>query len=177
MELSNLKIAKGSRHLPKRVGLGIGSGMGKTSTRGQKGQGARQGRKVPEGFEGGQLPLYRRLPKHGFTSPNRVAYLPVNIEDLEEVFEDGAVINNITLVCAGIIKNFNNPIKVLGKGKLTKKFAISAQAFSKGAKESIENAGGKAEVLTLKDARIAAREYLAKLDAADSQNEKVSEDK
>ena len=160
MELHNLKIAKGSRHLPKRVGLGIGSGMGKTSTRGQKGQGARQGRKVPVGFEGGNLPLYRRVPKHGFVSPNRVAYVVINLADLESVFEDGAEINPTTLVFAGLIANLNQPVKVLGNGKITKKLNVSSQAFSKSAKEAIEAAGGKCEIVSLKDARIAFNKAL-----------------
>ena len=93
MDLHNLKIAEGSRHLPKRVGQGIGSGMGKTSTRGQKGQGARQGRKVPVGFEGGQLPLYRRVPKHGFVNYGRVEYAVINLLDLEG-FDDGVIVDS-----------------------------------------------------------------------------------
>ena len=160
MELHNLKIKEGSRHLPKRVGLGIGSGMGKTSTRGQKGQGARQGRKVPVGFEGGNLPLYRRVPKHGFVSPNRVAYVVINLADLESVFEDGAEINPTTLVFAGLIANLNQPVKVLGNGKITKKLNVSSQAFSKSAKEALEAAGGKCEIVSLKDARIAFNKAL-----------------
>ena len=160
MELHNLKIKEGSRHLPKRVGLGIGSGMGKTSTRGQKGQGARQGRKVPVGFEGGNLPLYRRVPKHGFVSPNRVAYVVINLADLDSVFEDGAEINPTTLVFAGLIANMNQPVKVLGNGKITKKLNVSSQAFSKSAKEAIEAAGGKCEIVSLKDARIAFNKAL-----------------
>ena len=132
MDLSNLKIAKGSRHLPKRVGLGLGSGMGKTSTRGQKGQGARQGSKVPLGFEGGQLPLYRRIPKHGFVHQERIDYVIVNVSDLEKVFEDGAVVNASTLLFVDLIHNLNKPVKILGNGKLTKKLNVTAQAFSKG---------------------------------------------
>jgi len=155
MELNNLKIAKGSRHLPKRVGLGLGSGMGKTSTRGQKGQGARQGQKVPLGFEGGNLPLYRRLPKHGFVSPNRVENRNVQLSDLESFFEDGAEITLTSLVFVGLIPNLNNPVKVLGGAKITKKFSISAQAFSKSAKDAIEAVGGKANTVTLKDSRVA----------------------
>lgn len=163
MELNNLKIKEGSRHLPKRVGLGIGSGMGKTSTRGQKGQGARQGRKVPVGFEGGNLPLYRRVPKHGFVSPNRVSYAIINLADLDACFDDGAEINPTTLVFAGLIANLNQPIKVLGNGKVTKKLSVSAQAFSKKSKETIEAAGGKCEVVSLKDARIAFNKALVNL--------------
>lgn len=160
MELHNLKIKEGSRHLPKRVGLGIGSGMGKTSTRGQKGQGARQGRKVPVGFEGGNLPLYRRVPKHGFVSPNRVSYVVVNLGDLDNFFEDGTDISLTTLAFAGLIPNLNQPVKVLGNGKVTKKFNISVQAFSKSAKDAVEAAGGKCEVVSLKDARVAFNKAL-----------------
>jgi large subunit ribosomal protein L15 len=174
MELHTLKIAKGSRHLPKRVGLGLGSGMGKTSTRGQKGQGARQGRKVPVGFEGGQLPLYRRIPKHGFVSPNRIAYYPINVEDLEKVFADGAEINNTSLLFADIIHNLNQPVKILAKGKVTKKFSVSAQAFSKAAKDAIEKAGGKTTIVSLKDARVA---YRQSLEAIAAKGNKGAEDK
>ncbi len=167
MDLSNLKIAKGSRHLPKRVGLGLGSGMGKTSTRGQKGQGARQGSKVPLGFEGGQLPLYRRIPKHGFVHQGRIDYVIVNVSDLEKVFEDGAVVNASTLLFVDLIHNLNKPVKILGNGKLTKKLNVTAQAFSKGAKVSIEKVGGKANISSLKDARVEFKATLKKL--ADSQ--------
>jgi large subunit ribosomal protein L15 len=167
MDLSNLKIAKGSRHLPKRVGLGLGSGMGKTSTRGQKGQGARQGSKVPLGFEGGQLPLYRRIPKHGFVHQERIDYVIVNVSDLEKVFEDGAVVNASTLLFVDLIHNLNKPVKILGNGKLTKKLNVTAQAFSKGAKASIEKVGGKANISSLKDARVEFKATLKKL--ADSQ--------
>ena len=158
MELHNLKIAKGSRHLPKRVGLGIGSGMGKTSTRGQKGQGARQGQKVPLGFEGGQLPLYRRLPKHGFKNVNRVEYVPVNVLELEKHFSDGDVVDNTALLEHNIIKNLNSPVKILGKGQLSKKLDVKAQAFSKSAIKAIEDKKGTATIVSLKDARVALKE-------------------
>lgn len=157
MTLHSLTIATGSRHLPKRVGHGIGSGMGKTSTRGQKGQGARQGRKVPVGFEGGQLPLYRRLPKHGFTNYGRVDYQVLNLRDLEARFEDGAEVDCIALMSSGLIKNLNNPVKVLGAGELTKKLSVSVQAYSASAKAAIEAKGGKADVVALKDARKALK--------------------
>lgn len=160
MELHNLKIAEGSRHLPKRVGLGIGSGMGKTSTRGQKGQGARQGQKVPLGFEGGNLPLYRRLPKHGFVSPNRVNYNTINLADLEEFFDDGATVTLTSLVFVGLVANLNKPVKVLGDGAVSKKLDVSLQGFTKSAKEAIEKAGGSATVVTLKDARIEFKKTL-----------------
>lgn len=160
MELNNLKIAKGSRHLPKRVGLGIGSGMGKTSTRGQKGQGARQGRKVPVGFEGGQLPLYRRVPKHGFNNYGRVAYYVLNLRDLETLeLSEGEIIDNTLLWQYRIIKNLNQPVKLLGVGECTKAYTIHLQAFSSKAKEAVEKAGGKCEVVSLKDARIAFKAF------------------
>ncbi|MFA6861038.1 MAG: 50S ribosomal protein L15 [Bacilli bacterium] len=172
MDLSNLKIAKGSRHLPKRVGLGLGSGMGKTSTRGQKGQGARQGSKVPLGFEGGQLPLYRRIPKHGFVNCTRVDYVVVNIADLDKVFKDGASVDDTSLLFADIIHNLNKPVKVLGQGKLTKKLNITVQAYSKSAKEAIEKAGGKANINTIKDARVSFKATLKKMADAPVAEEK-----
>lgn len=163
MELNELKIAEGSRHLPKRVGRGLGSGMGKTSTRGQKGQGARQGRKVPVGFEGGQLPLYRRLPKHGFTNYGRVEYNIIKLSDLENCFADGTTVNGTALVFAGLIKNLNKPVKILGTGELTKKLNVTVQAFTKSAKEAIEKVGGTTTTETIKEARIA---FYKSLDAA-----------
>lgn len=162
MELNNLKIAPGSRHLPKRVGLGIGSGMGKTSTRGQKGQGARQGQKVPLGFEGGQLPLYRRLPKHGFNNVNRVEYVVVNLLDLEKHFNDGDVVDNLSLMEHNLVKNLNKPVKLLGQGELTKKLDVKLQAYSKSAVKAVEAKKGTATVVTLKDARVAAKEEFYK---------------
>lgn len=160
MDLHNLKIAEGSRHLPKRVGQGIGSGMGKTSTRGQKGQGARQGRKVPVGFEGGQLPLYRRVPKHGFVNYGRVEYAVINLLDLEG-FDDGVIVDCTALLAVGLIKNLNKPVKVLGDGELTKRLTVKLQGFSKTAKDAIEKAGGKAEVITLKEARVSLKKTLS----------------
>lgn len=159
MELGSLKIAKGSRHLPKRVGQGIGSGRGKTSTRGVKGQGARQGRKVPVGFEGGQLPLFRRVPKHGFTNYGRVDYTILKLSDLEG-FENEATVTLTSLVFAGLIRNLNKPVKIVGTGELTKKLNVKVQGFTKSAKSAIEKAGGKAEVETLKDARVAFHKSL-----------------
>lgn len=171
MELNELKIAEGSRHLPKKVGRGLGSGMGKTSTRGQKGQGARQGRKVPVGFEGGQLPLYRRLPKHGFTNYGRVEYNIVKLGDLDAAFADGTTVNDTALVFAGLVRNLNLPIKVLGGGELTKKLNVTVQAFTKSAKEAIEKVGGTTSVESLKDARIAFNKSLASLDQIDKEGE------
>jgi|LAHS01.1.fsa_nt_gb large subunit ribosomal protein L15 len=171
MELNDLKIAKGSRHLPKRVGLGLGSGMGKTSTRGQKGQGARQGQKVPLGFEGGNLPLFRRVPKHGFVSPNRLSNVTVSLDRLADVFEDGTEITMTSLVVSELIPNLNHPVKILaGTKELTKKFAISAQGFSKAAKAAIEKAGGKATVVTLKESREDFHKAIAAVQSADKED-------
>lgn len=172
MELNNLKIAEGSRHLPKKVGRGLGSGMGKTSTRGQKGQGARQGRKVPIGFEGGQLPLYRRVPKHGFVNYGRIEYTIVKLSDLEDCFAEGTVINDTALVCSGLVRNLNKPVKILGNGKLTKKLDITVQAYTKSAKSAIEAVGGTASIETLKDARITFNKTLASLDETATEEDK-----
>jgi large subunit ribosomal protein L15 len=172
MDLSNLKIAKGSRHLPKRVGQGIGSGMGKTSTRGQKGQGARQGRKVPVGFEGGQLPLYRRLPKHGFVNHGRIDYTIVDVAVLEEVFEDGTAINDTVLLLAGLIHNLNKPVKIIGNTEVSKKLNVTVQGFSKAAKASLEKVGGKAEIESLKDARITFKKTLISLSEQSEEEDK-----
>ena len=160
MELNSLQIVPGSRHKEKRVGHGIGSGMGKTSTRGQKGQGARQGRKVPVGFEGGQLPLYRRLPKHGFKNVNRLEYQPVSLKLIDDIFTDSEVVDNIALIEVNLIKNLNAPVKVLGSVEMTKKLTIKVQAFSKSAKDSVEKKGGKCEVVSLKDTRVQAKKEL-----------------
>ena len=160
MELHNLQKPKGSTHLPKRVGLGLGSGMGKTSTRGQKGQGARQGPKVPLGFEGGNFPIYRRVPKHGFTSPNKVYYQIVSLGDLENCFDNNKEVTLTTLLFAGLIDNLNQPVKILANGNVTKKLKVAVQAYSKTAQEAIEKAGGKAEVVTLKDSRIELKKVL-----------------
>lgn len=171
MELNELKIAEGSRHLPKKVGRGLGSGMGKTSTRGQKGQGARQGRKVPVGFEGGQLPLYRRLPKHGFTNYGRIEYTIVKLGDLDSAFAEGTTVNDTALVFAGLVRNLNKPVKILAGGELTKKLNVTVQAFTKSAKEAIEKVGGTTATETLKEARIAFNKSLASLDQADKEGE------
>lgn len=169
MELHNLKIAEGSRHLPKKVGRGLGSGMGKTSTRGQKGQGARQGRKVPIGFEGGQLPLYRRVPKHGFTNYGRVEYNIVKLADLEANFDDGATVDTLALWSCYLIHNLNKPVKVLGGSELTKKLNVKVQGYTKSAKAAIEAKGGKAEIESIKDARIALKK--AALAAVETEEE------
>ena len=142
MDLSNLVSTPGSRHRRKRVGRGCGSGMGKTSTRGHKGQNARKGHKQKLGFEGGQMPLVRRLPKRGFNNARfRVGTLGVNVADLEKRFEAGAEITVETLAKAGFSDNKRPKIKILGNGELTKKLTVKVPC-SASAKAKIEKAGG-----------------------------------
>lgn len=145
MELSNLHPAEGSRHNDFRRGRGHGSGNGKTAGFGHKGQKARSGAPRP-GFEGGQMPLYRRLPKRGFKNPNRKEIIAVNVSDLER-FEDGATINAVTMIEYGLIKKVGDGIKILGNGEVTKKFNVQVSAVSASAKEKIEAAGGTVEVI------------------------------
>ena len=148
MKLHELSPAPGSTKEHFRVGRGHGSGNGKTAGKGHKGQNARSGGGVRPGFEGGQMPLYRRLPKRGFNNYNFATnYAIVNLSDLEKKFEDGAVIDTEALIAAGLVKNQYDGVKVLGDGELTKKFTVKAAAFSKSATEKIEAAGGKAEVM------------------------------
>ncbi|MEA2488981.1 MAG: large subunit ribosomal protein [Acidobacteriota bacterium] len=141
MELSNLKPKKGARHAKKRVGRGPGSGHGKTSSRGEKGQKSRSGYSGKRGFEGGQMPLHRRLPKRGFTNIFKKDYAIVNVVDLER-FDNGATIDDATLRQAGLVKGANDGVKVLGNGELSKKLVVVATKFSKTAREAIEGAGG-----------------------------------
>ena len=146
MELSNLRPAEGSKHSDNfRRGRGHGSGNGKTAGKGHKGQKARSGAPRP-GFEGGQMPLYRRIPKRGFTNRNSKDIVAINISALE-VFDNGAVVDVNTLVEAGIISNPRDGVKVLGNGELTKKLDVKVDAFSASAKEKIEALGGTAEVI------------------------------
>lgn len=147
MKLHELQPAEGSRQVRNRVGRGTSSGNGKTAGRGQKGQKARSGGGVRLGFEGGQNPLFRRLPKRGFTNINRKEYAIVNLDVLNERFEDGAEVTPTVLVEAGIIKNEKAGIKVLGNGELTKKLTVKAAKFSKSAEEAIKAAGGSIEVI------------------------------
>jgi large subunit ribosomal protein L15 len=145
MELSNLRPAKGSKHNDFRRGRGHASGNGKTAGKGHKGQKARSG--APRiGFEGGQMPLYRRLPKRGFTNRNTKDIVAFNISELER-FEDGATVDVEALIEAGIIKNPRDGVKVLGNGELTKKLNVKVNAYSASAKEKIEALGGTAEVM------------------------------
>ena len=146
MQLHDLKPAKGSKHSRKRVGRGEGSGHGKTSGRGHKGQGARSGKGKPAWFEGGQMPLHRRLPKRGFKPVNRMEYFVVNISALED-FESGTVITPEELAAARLIRSLASPVKILGDGELTKSFTVRAHKFSRSAEEKIRAAGGEVEVL------------------------------
>ena len=146
MELSNLKPAEGSKHSDSfRRGRGHGSGNGKTAGKGHKGQKARSGAPRP-GFEGGQMPLYRRLPKRGFKNRNTKEIVGINVDALER-FENDTVVTVETLLETGIVKNPRDGVKILGNGELTKKLNVKANAFSKSAVEKIEAAGGKAEVM------------------------------
>ena len=146
MDLSSLKPAEGAVTSDNfRRGRGHGSGNGKTAGKGHKGQKARSGAPRP-GFEGGQMPLYRRIPKRGFTSRNHKEIVAINLSVLER-FEDGAEVSVATLIEAGIVKNARDGVKILGNGELTKKLTVKANAFSKSAAEKIEALGGKAEVI------------------------------
>ncbi len=146
MELSNLKPAAGSVHSDNfRKGRGHASGNGKTAGKGHKGQKARSGAPRP-GFEGGQMPIYRRLPKRGFTCINSKNIVGINLSALE-AFEDGAEVTVETLIETGIVKNPRDGVKILGNGEITKKLTVKANAFSEGAKAKIEAAGGIAEVI------------------------------
>ncbi|GEN34807.1 MULTISPECIES: 50S ribosomal protein L15 [Aneurinibacillus] len=146
MKLHEIKPAEGSRHTRKRVGRGIGSGNGKTAGRGHKGQNARSGGGVRPGFEGGQNPLYRRLPKRGFTNPNRKEFAIINLDKLNQ-FEEGTVVTPELLLEAGVIKNARDGVKILGNGELNVKLTVQAQKFSQSAVEKIEALGGKTEVI------------------------------
>ena len=146
MKLHELKPAQGSRKVRNRVGRGTSSGNGKTSGRGQKGQKARSGGGVRPGFEGGQTPLFRRLPKRGFTNVNAKEYALVNLDQLN-VFEDGTEVTPALLKEAGIVRNFKSGVKVLGNGELTKKLTVKAAKFSKTAEEQIAAQGGSIEVV------------------------------
>jgi large subunit ribosomal protein L15 len=146
LKLHELKPAEGSRKERNRVGRGIGSGNGKTSGRGQKGQKARSGGGVRPGFEGGQTPLFQRLPKRGFTNINRKEYAIVNLEKLNR-FEDGTEVTPELLLETGVVSKLKAGIKVLGKGTIEKKLTVKAHKFSSSAKEAIEAAGGKTEVI------------------------------
>lgn len=146
INLSNLSPAPGSHRTRKRLGRGIGSGLGKTAGRGHKGQRARKSGNVRPGFEGGQMKLYMRLPKRGFTNMFRTEYNAVNLDQLEAIFSAGAKVDKKSLHEAGLIRESNLPIKLLGRGKLTKKLEISVHRASASAKAAVEKAGGSLRI-------------------------------
>ena len=148
MKMHELKPAEGAKTAAKRLGRGIGSGLGKTSGKGHKGQKARSGGGVRPGFEGGQMPLVRRIPKRGFNSRFRKVYSIVNIAALEDKFENGAVVDAEALIVSGILSKIEDAgVKILGNGELTKSLTVKANKFSASAKEAIEKAGGSVEEL------------------------------
>jgi len=149
MKLHELQPAEGSRKTRNRVGRGLGSGNGKTSGRGMKGQKSRSGGGVRTGFEGGQMPLYRRLPKRGFKNVWAKTFAEVNVETLNR-FEDGTTVDPVELVSSGILKNVCDGIRILGKGELTKRLTVRANGFTKSAEEKITAAGGTVEKIEVK---------------------------
>ncbi|XOT27600.1 50S ribosomal protein L15 [Bacillus subtilis subsp. subtilis] len=146
MKLHELKPSEGSRKTRNRVGRGIGSGNGKTAGKGHKGQNARSGGGVRPGFEGGQMPLFQRIPKRGFTNINRKEYAVVNLDKLNG-FAEGTEVTPELLLETGVISKLNAGVKILGNGKLEKKLTVKANKFSASAKEAVEAAGGTAEVI------------------------------
>ena len=154
MRLHDLKPTAGSKHRRKRIGRGPGSGRGgHTSTRGQKGQGSRSGSSTRPGFEGGQLPLARRLPKRGFNNKKfATLYIPVNLESLNQ-FDDGATVDEAALRAAGLVNGRGDGVKILGQGELEKKLTVKAAAFSASAKAAIEGKGGSCEVAAKAEAK------------------------
>ena len=146
MELQDLVCPEGSRKASKRIGRGHGSGQGKTAGKGHKGQKARSGGGVRPGFEGGQMPLQRRIPKRGFNNIFAKKIVAINVSDLNK-FEDGAEVDAQALVNAGIVKKEYDGIKILGNGEISKKLTVKVAAYSESAKQKIEAAGGKAEVV------------------------------
>ncbi len=147
MKIHELTPAPGSVKDAKRKGRGAGSGNGKTAGKGHKGQKARSGGGVRPGFEGGQMPLQRRIPKRGFNNIFATNYVAINVGVLNEKFNDGDVVDAAAIKASGIIKNTKDGIKILGEGNLTKKLTVKAAAYSESAKQKIEEAGGKAEVI------------------------------
>ena len=147
MELNDIKPAAGSKKNRRRVGRGIGSGLGKTAGRGHKGAKSRSGFRFKRGFEGGQMPLHRRVPKRGFHNPFRVEYAVVNLDTLAEVFEAGSSVTPDLLRERGLVRKAGVPVKVLGRGDISKKLTVKAHKFSGTAAEKIAAAGGVAEVI------------------------------
>jgi large subunit ribosomal protein L15 len=148
MELHDLHPAPGAKKSRKRIGRGPGSGTGKTAGKGHKGQKSRSGYSRRYGFEGGQMPLVRRLPKRGFFNIFKVEFQVVNLRDLDRVFADGETVSVETLVEKGLVRGGKRPVKVLGDGELTKKLTVQVQKFSASARAGIEKAGGRCEVVT-----------------------------
>jgi large subunit ribosomal protein L15 len=148
MSLSNLRPPKGAKHSKTRVGRGHGSGQGKTAGRGHKGAQSRSGWKSKRGFEGGQMPIHRRVPKRGFSNPFRVDYVVVNLDTLAEVFDGGSDVTPELLRERGLVREKRALIKVLGRGDVTKKLTVRAHKFSESAAQKIAAAGGVAEVIT-----------------------------
>ena len=146
MYIHELSPAEGSKKDVKRVGRGHGSGWGKTSGKGHKGQNARSGGGVRPGFEGGQMPLARRIPKRGFNNIFAAKMATVNVSSLE-IFKEGTEVDAELLLASGLVKSIDNGVKILGNGEITKNLTVKADAFSASAKEKIEKAGGKAEVM------------------------------
>ncbi len=147
MKLHELSPAAGSTKERKRIGRGAGSGQGKTAGKGHKGQKARAGRGMRPGFEGGQMPLQRRVPKRGFNNIFRDVVVTVNVSDLEARFDNGAVVDVAALKEVGLVKNYFDSVKVLGNGEISKSLEVKVNAYSESAKQKIEAAGGKAEVI------------------------------
>jgi large subunit ribosomal protein L15 len=148
VKLNELKPAPGSKKTRKRVGRGESSGLGKTCGKGSNGQKSRSGASIPAGFEGGQMPLIKRVPKRGFSNyPFKKEYALINVMDLEELFDDGTEITAELLIASGVIKKVLDGVKVLGDGDVTKKFTVRVQKISESAKNKIEAAGGKVEVI------------------------------
>ena len=147
MSLNSLRPPRGSKKPKKRVGRGPGSGHGKTSSRGHKGAQSRSGFRFKRGFEGGQMPLHRRVPKRGFTNPFRIEYAVVNLDTLAEVFDAGSAVTPELLRERGIVRDARAPIKILGRGEITKQLTIKAHKFSDTAVQKIAAAGGATEVL------------------------------
>lgn len=146
MKLHDLAPAPGSKKVRTRVGRGLGSGLGKTAGKGHKGQNARAGGGTRPGFEGGQMPIYRRLPKRGFYNKFAKEYAEVNVEQLNR-FDEGAVVDPVALIEAGILKNVHDGVRILGNGELTKALTVIANGFTKSAVDKITAAGGKVEVI------------------------------
>ncbi|MDK2801956.1 MAG: 50S ribosomal protein L15 [Oscillospiraceae bacterium] len=147
MKLHELYPAQGSTKKVKRIGRGAGSGTGKTSGKGHKGQNARSGGGVRPGFEGGQMPLHRRVPKRGFVNIFAKHFATINLADLQNKFNEGDIVDEHAIISSGLIKKRLDGIKVLGNGEVSKKLTVQVTSFSKSAKDKIEQVGGKAEVI------------------------------